>query len=344
MSIKIKVISILVLVSALSNLCYSGITTDPFAYFNVYSLGNIGSATSSYRSDFQGVAGAGGDVYFSGFSLDGRDTVSDYVLYTGGNATLGGNYAGNLEIGGNLNLGGVSVYGNAYVGGNVSNYSGGSLFGDIIASGQIGLSQSFTVTGTSSSQASFGNLADHAGLSNYFLSTSRAIAAMNNTAVLNNQWGGINLTASSGINVVSLSADELKNAWGFTINAPDDATIFINVSGGAATLDSTNWIYAGGVSSSNVLLNYLDATALNLSGGNTVNILAPYADTNFSSGVVTGSLIVGNLFGGGQVNLGHFQNTELAQGYPIPEPASVLLVCIGGWLVGLGRKAGFLDK
>jgi choice-of-anchor A domain-containing protein len=343
MSIKLKVISILVL--ALSNLCYSGITTDPFAYFNVYSLGNIGSATSLYHSDFQGVAGAGGDVYFSGFSLDGHDTVSDYVLHTGGNATLGGNYVGNLEIGGNLSLGGVSVYGNAYVGGNVSNYGGGSLFGDIVASGQIGLSQSFTVTGMSSSLSSFNSIMNYDSLSNYFLSTSRAIAAMDNTAVLSNQWGGINLTALSGINVVSLSANELRNAWGFNITAPEDATIYINIYGETATLDSTDWVYTGGVSSGNVLLNYLDATALNLSGGNTVNILAPYADTNFSSGVVTGSLIVGNLFGGGQVNLGHFQNTEsVAQGYPIPEPASVLLVCVGGLLVGLGRKAGFFDK
>ncbi len=342
MSTKLKFISVLVL--ALSNLCYSEMTTDPFAYFNVYSLGNIGSATSSYHSDFQGVAGAGGDVYFSGFSLDGLDTVSDYVLHTGGNATLQGDYRGNLEVGGNLRLGGVSVTGNAYVGGNVSNYGGGSLFGDIVAKGQIGLSRSFTVTGTSSSSTSFGSIVNYDSLNNYFLSTSRAIAAMDTTSVLTNQWGGINLTASSGITVVSLSANELKNAWGFNITAPDDATIYINVTGETASLDSTDWVYTGGVSSSNVLLNYLDATTLNLSGGNTVNILAPYANTNFSYGVLTGTFIVGNLLGGGQVNVGHFQNADFTQGYPIPEPASVLMVSIGGILVGLGKKTGIFGK
>lgn len=43
---------------------------NPFTYFNVYSLNDIGSSGSSYHSDIQGTTGAAGNVHFSNFSLE----------------------------------------------------------------------------------------------------------------------------------------------------------------------------------------------------------------------------------------------------------------------------------
>ena len=37
----------------------AGRNDDPFEFFNVYSLGNIGLSTNPCTSDFQGVAGTG---------------------------------------------------------------------------------------------------------------------------------------------------------------------------------------------------------------------------------------------------------------------------------------------
>ena len=84
---------------------------NPFGYFNVYSLGDIGSSSDKYHSDFQGVGGAAGDVFFSSFSLHGMESDSDYVLHTGGSATLTGSYLKGVEIGGDAHLGNLNING-----------------------------------------------------------------------------------------------------------------------------------------------------------------------------------------------------------------------------------------
>ena len=57
---------------------------DPFGYFNVYSLNDI----TYSASDFQGKAGAAGDVSLVNFSLGIFDS-GNYVLHGGNKVTLG---------------------------------------------------------------------------------------------------------------------------------------------------------------------------------------------------------------------------------------------------------------
>ncbi len=56
---------------------------------------------------------------------------------------------------------------------------------------------------------------------------------------------------------------------------------------------------------------------------------------NFASGVVTGNLIAGDLQGGGQVNLGHFDNAIIV---PIPEPATLSLIAVGAMLIARRKR------
>lgn len=339
-------------------LCFSGpgyangITdpmSDPFGYFNVYSLGNIGSSGSSYGSDFQGIGGAAGDVYFSSFSLHGMDSSTGFTLHTGGSATLAGSYYEGLEIGGDLYIGGLNIEGDVNVGGSVYQTGGGTVNGDIHAGGSINLGQTMTVNGEKLGGLTYDPIVDHNLVSDFFTSTSELIGSWTATGTVTNQWGNLIYTGVSGVNVIEVDADELKSAWGFTINAPADAVIYINVrnSTGSISLDCTNWYYNGGVSAGNVLLNMPVADTLSLTSSNNVNILAPFADTVFNYGLITGSLIVGSLEGSGQVNLGHFLGGGPAENenVPTPEPATMLL--LGSGLIGLsglGRKKRFFKK
>ena len=299
--------------------------THPFGYFNVYSLGDIGSPSAKYHSDFQGVAGAAGNVYFSSFSLDGMDSTTGYSLHTGGSATLTGAYVGSLEIGGQANLGSLSVGGSVVTGGDITNFSGGTIGGDAIAGGQVLLGNNMTVSGQKRSGVPFQPVVDHTVLSSFFRTTSTAIGALADTGTVSNAWGELIFNGTSGVNVVTVDAATLKDAWGFTITAPAGAIVYINVPDGEVELDWTGWSYIGGISAGDVLLNMPNATELELRSANAVNILAPFAQTNFPSGLITGSLIVGDLQGGGQVNLGHFE-------HPIPEPTTVLLLLAGAGL------------
>jgi hypothetical protein len=86
------------------------------------------------------------------------------------------------------------------------------------------------------------------------------------------------------------------------------------------------------LTSGDVLLNMPDASVLNLSGGNIVNILAPLANTTFSSGLLTGGLYVGSLNGAGQIDGGEFDGLSklpIANHFPSPEPATLSLLAVG---------------
>ena len=314
------------IVLAAVSISLAGPVDDPMGYFNVYSLGDIGSPSAKYHSDFQGVCGAAGDVYFSSFSLSlpGHASSTGYTLHTGGSATLTGAYHGSLEIGHNAHLGGLSVAGSVVAGGDIISFSGGQIAGDAIAGGAVALSGAMTVHGDKVSGAVFEPAVNHAALSAHLLATSAEIGAMPDTAVITDRWGGLSMVAHSGVNVVSIEGAALKRAWGFSIAAPADAVVYINVLGETVNLDWTGWSYVGGITPDDVLVNMPEATTLGLTSANAANILAPRALATFPAGLVTGALIVGDLQGGGQVNLGSFSH-----GWPVPEPATVLLLTAG---------------
>ena len=146
--------------------------------------------------------------------------------------------------------------------------------------------------------------------------------------------GHFTLTGGEGVNVVTVSEADLRYAWQVTIDAPAGSVVYINVPDEAVSLDWTGWEYTGGIEASDVIVNMPHALLLDLTSTNAVNLLAPRAATTFASGLVAGSLVVGDLEGAGQVNQGSFGHGSI-----VPEPATlVLLACGAGALLRKRRR------
>lgn len=309
-----------------SGTVYAGTMGDPFSYFNVYSLGNINYS----GSDFEGKAGAAGNVSLTGFSLALKDQ-GGFALHAGGTATLGGgSYFGGIEAGNNISVGNIGINGDVHGGANVGNTAGGTINGDVYAAGSTNLDSHITYY-SKQGGIPYSPAADLAEISGYFADFSTMAGDMSNTGVIGNSYGALSLSALSGVNVFSLSAADMLAAHTVNITGASDSVVYINVTGATASLNSTVWKYVGGILPDDVLLNYTDATSLTMTSSNNVNILAPFANTNFTSGLVTGNLIVGNLAGSGQVNVGYFGHGSRAT--HVPEPATALL--LGAGLIGL---------
>ena len=288
--------------------------------FNVYSLSGIGSAQSQYGSDIQGVVGAAEDAYFAGFTLTGLKTVDGKVLFSGRSVLLnGGDFNGGIDVNDNVVLQSFSTGGDVISGGNVQ-ATGGTISGSVRAAGSIDFFGA-SATGTVSPNTPHTSPINYNAMNDYFRDTSAEIAGWSNTGSITDNWGGLSASVGSGMNVLSIDADTLKKAWGFTLTGPEDAVVYINVTGTDVTLDWLNWSFSGGIGASDVLLNYNEADAFALNMGGTTNILAPNANMTYSSGVWTGSIVAGYLEGGGQVNLGGFDHY-----HPIPEPASISIL------------------
>ena len=328
--------SLLVLTIAAMLSCTGAVRADlldgPLGYFNVYSLGDIGSASAPYHSDFQGPAGAAGDVHFARFSLADVKVPAGFALHVGASARLGGgSYHGSVEAGGDVELGFLDISGNIASGGDVSNFGGGTVGGDVVASGSVSLTQQMTVYGDKTSGAPYSPRVDHAAMSEFFRTSSDAIGALSETTSATDSWGMLSISAESGENVVSLDGTVLRRAWGLSITGPEDAVVYINIPNETVSLNWTGWEYRGGISAGDVLLNMPNAARLTLSSANAVNILAPNAETYFGAGLIEGVLVVGDLQGGGQVNIGGFNHT------PVPEPSAIVLLS-GLATAGLTRR------
>jgi len=335
---------------------------DPFGYFNVYSLNDIGTTTTAYGSDFQGKTGAAGDVYFSGFNAAALEPA-DYGTHVGGSATLGnGTYNGHVEAGGNITLKtGATIKGNVYAKGDVTNYpldsASGSVSGDVFAEGTASFGPHYTVSGTQNSGMPYNAVADHNVFSNYFKDFSKHVSSMfeQGGTLSDDGYGHLSIAALTGVNVFEIDADMLsdvgsnngspssENIHTFNISGASDSIIYINVLGEAASVGWLGMSYSGGITAADVLFNFVDATSLTLTNGNYANFLAANAQTDHAHGTHSGNLIVGDLQGGHQINVGD----RFRHGTPVistvPEPGTVLMLSTG-ILVLMRNSAGRKQK
>jgi len=329
--IKIYLVFILIFFSGVYTKAYANYTlnVDPFGYFNVYSLGDIGQENDLYNSDIEGTIGAAGNAYFGGFGAPNLAS-NEYVLHTGGDFSIkSGGFAGKIDVGGNVSIANYRVTHDINAGGNVIilRSTSGAATATVRAAGIIDQYRWNNINAIG--EVPYDPIFDFDILNQYFLDTSSAISAMSEiyeTKTYSQPYSNAYFNVESGVNVFEINAtDFYETARYAAIVGPADAIVYINATDTDAHLGwSMNWDFIGGVTQSNVILNFADATSLRVSGGE-INVLAPLADTTFTAGAIKGNLITGNLYGGAQVNQGYFEHPPAI----VPEPSSVILFSCG---------------
>jgi len=271
--------------------------------YNLFTLGDL-TATS----DAEGSIASGGNVTFTSYSV-GSKIGADAKLVVDGNLTwLGSGTVGNPS----------APNGSIYVGGTHA-----------LSKWSVNYGQLYTVQ----DQVDFDAAAEYLNQA----STSWSQLQANGTAV--NQWTTLTLTGTdAALNVFTLDSSDLRRNAMSSINivAPAGSTVLVNVSGEDVSMMNFGMTLSG-VTESNVLFNFYDATTFTLSGcGFTGSILAPHADMAFNSGNINGTLINKTHRGGGEMHH-HLFTGELP---PVPEPTTLacLMAAVVSW-VSMRRKA-----
>jgi choice-of-anchor A domain-containing protein len=299
-------------------------------YFNVYTIDGIGSQATPYGSDFQGIAGSGGNVYFQNFSLNNLNTnpSTGISLYTQGSTYFGSGSIenGGIESMGNVNLNNTSTFGNIISASNLQG-NGGTVTGNVTLGGTN--QSTITIQGTVQQNQSVSPSINYANINSYFQNASNFWGTQQQSKNWVNQYGQIVIdNLVSGRNVINMTAQEFNNAWGIKASGPSDAFLIINVDGVnlSGGLESVVFDLSGGLNLNNVLVNLPTATSVTLNGGGFSSLLAPLADITFNPGLLTGNLIAKTLFGSGQVNQGAFVGFSQDHGLNVPEPGTYLIL------------------
>jgi len=277
--------------------------------YNVFILGNLNQS----NTDIEGKLAVNGDVNLSNFSIGTK---------------LPDNSGNVLIAGGDLNLTNVQVnHGDAVYHGTAS------LINSTIRGGQIKQDNpiDFNAAGTY-----LGNLSS---------SLSKTVA--NGTTSIYS-WGEINLAGKdSKLNVFNLNGTDLAKATSFKLDAPQDSTVVVNISGSDISMGGFDFFFKN-IDKQHILYNFYEATNLTSNGlGIKGSVLAPNANFTFHNGHIDGNLIANSLTGQGESHDYLFEGalpdfTPISNEDPIskvPEPATLAgLGLVAATGVGSRRK------
>lgn len=284
--------------------------------FNVFSGSTIGAPGKGYGSSFAGAAGAVGDAHFINMGLRTEAGASPSLpkgFYGGGDFVLsGGVHGGGVAVHGDVHVNSASIVGEVSAGGDLKG-SGGSITGDVELGGQKIAGNQVSVTGAIKAGVEHVAPVDLKGVKAYFEAFSASVREKAPNGSYTNQWGNLLINATESVTIVDMSKSDFQSAWGISISG--GGIVVVNVIGDGLNFGSKTWNYSGGAAAGTTLVNFADATSITMSGSHTANILAPKASVAFSSGTITGHLIVGALNGSGSVAWnGGFQGYETLSG------------------------------
>jgi len=264
--------------------------------YNVFVLGND---TASY-SDVQGSVAVGGSANFNGYSIGQQlpQNPATNSLVVGGTLTFNNGQvdAGSVVAGGNVSLSSATIVDGNVVSDGTVTLTNGQIHGYVLQNQSNPLPENFAYAAT------------------FLQNTSLSYGSLAPNGQTVDQYGGLVLTGTNpGLNIFSVPGSMLASVWGVQINVPSVSTVLVNVSGTSDTIPNGGFNYSG-VTASQVLYNFYQATSLTI-GGDQGTILAPFAAINFPYGVATGTIIGNSLSGNGQTNLATFTGQ-------LPPPAS----------------------
>lgn len=257
--------------------------------------------------------------------------ASDYNVFIFGNyqSNSWNSIAGAVAVGGDANISTSTISNSAnhnyglVVGGDLTksygNVTGTTWVGGNVTKPQYDYYNSYSTATTSP--------IDFAATKTQLSSLSNSLANTASTGSVNYNYGTNGYLSGTGSSVeyFTLSGSDLSsiNNWSFS-NIASGATLILNVSGNAINLTG-GW---SGFSAYNVLFNFYDATALNLSNINfDASILAVNATVFGSSGNVSGTVVANGW--NNSLTLGNNQFSSVVGTTPVPEPDSYALVMMG---------------
>jgi choice-of-anchor A domain-containing protein len=207
-------------------------------------------------------------------------------------------------------------------GGVGSNQAGAIYYGT-----QTPILQSFTATGGKFANQSLVNFATSASLYEN-LSTSLSALTTNGSTSFNTNSKTLTFSGSNaGLNVFSVTTDQLTASGTINIDATAGSTVLINVTGTDPAAFSNGSVTETGVTGASVLYNFVSATNVNLVGSKDPNgsILAPDAGVTGGFGMMSGQLIADSYSGNT-----HFVDQQFEGNLPaVPLPAAAWLLISG---------------
>lgn len=256
---------------------------------------------SGFNSDSQGKLFVGGNATFNGYTVAGLNDWNSLALTVGGDL---------MQIGGDI-VGLASIGGNSMI-------------------------SSAAPIRSTSDQRNFNQ--------GYFkqLSTELSLMQSGNVEL---KWGALNLSGNLVNNTLFVDVNQQiwDSAWGFlTKGLAQGSRVVLNVSGESVSMNSSkDWLfkdaaYAFNHSSSNVLFNFYEAKSIDIGGGIYGSILAPNADINGNSGVLTGQVIANSFSGSTQLNFSPFETDEPPTS--VSEPAVPALFALAALLMFRRQK------
>ena len=244
-----------------------------------YNLFLLGDYTGGH--DVQGKVAAGNHITLDNFSVGAGLPASDT--------------AQTLVAGGNLNLAHGGVWGDAWYGGNST--------------------ADTTVTYVRGS-ASQGTPIDFAARFASLRTQSSRLAGLSASGTTTIEpWGGVMLSGTDPeLNVFHVDASAFTNAVLWSIHAPAQSLVVVNIHGGSATFRGFGISFSGGIDQHGVLYNFVDATAINAEGfGFWGTVLAPSAHITFNDGSWDGGIYARSLAGNAEGHINPLSERDICQ-------------------------------
>jgi len=189
-------------------------------------------------------------------------------------------------------------------------FTHGSVRGEAIVSGSMGVTEEAYVGGqfnVGKSPINFDAAQKH------LIDVSNTIASLNATSATNvTPWGAITMNAAgaAGTQIFDLDGADLEQAVSWDIFADAGSTVIVNITGDDLLVTNFQMslngqpLNTGSTAPFNVLLNFNDATKLESTAFSWQGtVLAPTADVTFNNGHINGQMYVKSITGGAEYHL-----------------------------------------